>query len=170
VSTGGDDVMDGREEADILLGGVGNDIMTGGLDEDILLGDSGKLYYAYKSDRDFSTLDLIKTTDITLPAPGGDDDISGGEADDIALGGGEGDTIFGDNTLDNDPTSDPGKDILIGDQGKLVFIEGLLALIQSTDTTADDGGNDTIEGNEKDDIIIGGVGGDDKDDEKLLGG
>lgn len=158
-ATGGDDEIDGSENEDILLGGVGNDEITGGLDDDIILGDSGKLDYD-TGDGDLSTLDLILTTDNILPAPGGVDDLSGGEADDIIIGGKEGDNIWGDDTLGGSPSGDPGEDIVIGDQGKLVFANGLVVTIEATDEAATDGGADTIEGNEERDILIGGVAGD----------
>jgi Ca2+-binding RTX toxin-like protein len=158
--TGGDDEIDGSENADILLGGVGADDIIGGPDDDIIVGDSGKLDYD-TGDGNLSTLDLILTTDNILPAPGGIDEISGGEANDIVLGGDEGDFIFGDDTLLGSPSSPTGEDILVGDQGEIVFINGILARIKTTDTVPGDGGADTIEGNEENDIILGGVAGDD---------
>jgi Ca2+-binding RTX toxin-like protein len=157
--TGGDDEIDGSENADIILGGVCDDDIIGGLDDDILLGDNGKLDYD-TGDGDLSTLDLIITTDNIIPAPGGVDNISGGEGNDTVLGGKEGDNIWGDDTLEGNPNSDPGEDILIGDQGQIVFENGIITLIEATDSADSDGGADTIEGNEMDDIIIGGVLGD----------
>ncbi|UCE37655.1 MAG: DUF4347 domain-containing protein [Thermoplasmata archaeon] len=161
-STGGDDYINGSENADVILGGVGDDDLIGGLDNDIILGDSGLLNYN-TGDGDRSTLDLILTTDNILPAPGGVDTISGGEVDDTILGGDAGDIIYGDDTLDQDPSSDPGEDIIIGDQGRIDLINGIVVIIEATDTVAEDGGNDTVEGNEESDVIIGGVAGDDLD-------
>jgi Ca2+-binding RTX toxin-like protein len=159
LGTGGDDEIDGSENADILLGGVGADDIIGGPDDDIIVGDSGKLDYD-TGDADLTTLDLILTTDNILPAPGGIDEISGGEANDTILGGDEGDFISGDDTLLGNPSSPTGEDIIVGDQGEIVFINGILARIKTTDTVPGDGGSDTIEGNEENDIILGGVAGD----------
>ncbi len=159
VGTGGDDEIDGSEEADILLGGVGEDELIGGLDDDIIIGDSGELDYD-TGDGDLSTLDLIRTTDNIIPVDGDSDDISGGEANDIVFGGDDDDLIFGDKALNYSASADPGEDILIGDQGELVFENGLIARIETTDTGSAYGGVDTIEGNEEDDIVIGGVEGD----------
>jgi Ca2+-binding RTX toxin-like protein len=159
VATGGDDNIDGSENQDILLGGVGDDDLIGGLDDDILLGDSGKLDYD-TGDGDLSTLDLILTTDNVIPVAGGIDEISGGEANDTILGGDDGDFIYGDDTLLGSSSSPPGEDILVGDQGEIVFESGILIRIKTTDTVPADGGVDVIEGNEMDDIIAGGVAGD----------
>ncbi|UCE72957.1 MAG: DUF4347 domain-containing protein [Methanomassiliicoccales archaeon] len=162
LGTGGDDFLDGSENADIILGGVGNDEIIGGLEDDIILGDSGELNYN-TGDGDLSTLDLIRTTDNILPAPGGTDEISGGEGNDTVLGGGADDTIYGDNTLTGNSSSPPGEDILLGDQGELVFENGLIARIETTAKDSADGGVDTIQGNEENDVIIGGVAGDNLD-------
>jgi Ca2+-binding RTX toxin-like protein len=157
--SGGDDYIDGSENADIILGGVGSDDITGGLDDDIIVGDSGMVDFD-TGDGDLSTVDLIQTTDNIIPVDGDVDDISGGEADDTILGGDAGDNIWGDDSLTGTPTGDPGEDIIVGDQGKLVYVNGLVDTIEATDTQLSDGGNDTIEGNQLRDIIIGGVAGD----------
>jgi len=80
---------------------------------------------------------------------GGTDYIEGNEGDDIGVGGNAGDNIYGHT----------GKDILLGDDGSITFVNGQLQEIDTVGQSS--GGADYIyiEGNENDDIIIGGVNG-----------
>src|SRR5262249_49236835 len=106
-----------------------------------------------------ATLDLIETTTSTLGAA---DRIHGDDGSDIALGGAGGDTVFGDlyrnsgGALLSAPNF--GSDMLFGDNGRIRFQGGSLALIRSTDEAL--GGIDLIEGNEGGDVIVGGAFGD----------
>src|SRR5262249_4164840 len=106
-TTGGADTMSGNAKADIMLGGANN----GGVDgmfgdravpnattiandaDDVLLGDDGLLDFTYLADTDRNTLDLIRSFEEQL---GGPDTISGNKGLDVAIGGTNGDTIYGD--------------------------------------------------------------------------
>jgi Ca2+-binding RTX toxin-like protein len=172
-ATGGADLIEGNAGADVIIGGV-ND---GGVDrlygdaavpsiydgDDILLGDNGLLDYAFNDDSR-TTLDLIQTEDFAL---GGTDHIFGNAFDDIAIGGRAGDIMIGDNYesmegsgVANQLETQTGEDILLGDQGQIIYREGLVTLIETTDLLETDGGADYIEGNDHADIIMGGVAGD----------
>jgi len=52
-----------------------------------------------------------------------------------------------------------GGDIIIGDNGEVVYQQGVIAQIRTTDNVETTGGADTIKGNYGDDIIFGGVNG-----------
>lgn len=137
---GGNDRIKGSADNDRVLGGFGNDDLQGNAGEDILLGDNGVLEYAL--DNNPATLDLIATID---PAFGGNDVIQGNDDRDIALGGAQNDTINGNG----------GDDILLGDNGRITYSNGKIRLIETTDPTI--GGQDSIFGDEGNDIILGGA-------------
>lgn len=153
---GGVDDVSGNTGDDVILGGVQGDNLNGNEGKDILVGDEGQLLYNLSAAAGFdgnpATLDKVETTSFTL---GGDDKITGADDDDIALGGSKNDNIKGDAPLD-----DPGDDVLVGDQGEVDFLNGLVTRVITTDVTAADGGVDTINGNEGRDVILGGVAGD----------
>ncbi len=155
-SLGGDDTLHGGEGDDRILGGAANDTITGDADQDIILGDNGFLDYSL--DGNFSTLDLIQTTD---PSIGGNDTIAGNDGNDIALGGAANDNIVGN----------AGDDILIGDHGQIIYQDGVIKTIATIDPSI--GGSDTISGNEDNDIILGGFADDllngNTGDDKILG-
>ncbi|MGH3370352.1 MAG: Calx-beta domain-containing protein, partial [Nocardioidaceae bacterium] len=144
---GGADVIDGNEDADVVLGGAAGDTIHGNGASDVILGDFGRLTWM-ADDGDQSDLDLVTTTD---PTAGGVDTITGDEDHDIVLGGAAGDVI----------TGQTGIDILLGDHGYLDWVPGTgearsrLGLVTTTDPTQ--GGADTIEGNDGNDVILGGT-------------
>ena len=170
-ATGGTDIADGNQGNDMILGGVQGDYLRGNQDDDIILGDNGLLRWdvlaaegiAGAGDANPATLDLITTQDFAL---GGVDYITGNAGDDLAFGGTAGDQIAGDNNASvlggdfDELESDPGADVLIGDQGRIVFLNGLRTRITTTDTAEADGGVDTLQGNDYGDILLGGVQGD----------
>ncbi|HYW20936.1 MAG TPA: DUF4347 domain-containing protein [Nodularia sp. (in: cyanobacteria)] len=158
-NNGGNDTISGNEDADIALGGIGDDTITGGDDvaDDILLGDNGTVV---RNDGSVDANDIFSQS----PEFGGVDTITGGAGDDIIIGGSLGDNIQG-NT---------GKDILLGDHGRIQrnaadVVERITTILENN------GGNDTISGNEDADIALGGIGddtitgGDDVADDILLG-
>ncbi len=179
--TGDADVIAGNAGDDIVLGGVNG--VSGGIDllygdavapgaydgADILVGDNGEICYAlYDTDR--TTIDLIRTLTYNGDGTnvlGGTDRIFGNAGGDKALGGSGADIIIGDNSeavaysgSADVRGADPGEDILLGDQAQIVFADGSVAFVVTTDVTESDGGADLIEGNDGDDVIMGGVGGD----------
>ncbi|MFA5123470.1 FG-GAP-like repeat-containing protein, partial [Zavarzinia sp.] len=95
------------------------------------------------------TLKYYPTTD---PVIGGDDIITLGEGDNIALGG------FGNDTI----TTGSGADIILGDNGAVSYIPGTTQLLQatSTDLVNGTGGIDTIITGDGNNLILAGVGAD----------
>lgn len=171
--SGGADTVEGQEDDDIILGGVNN----GGVDrlygdratsipaldgQDIILGDNGTLDFAYNGDPDLDTLDLISSKRDNL---GGADDLSGNAFNDVLIGGTGGDTMYGDDATASAAALD-GEDIMLGDNadlflagsvGRLIVRNTAVDLITTTDTAETTGGADTMSGNAKADIILGGV-------------
>ncbi|HUG11386.1 MAG TPA: calcium-binding protein, partial [Opitutaceae bacterium] len=150
--------------------------------DDILVGDNGVVDFAFDGDTDRTTLDLIRSYEDAL---GGTDIISGDAGSDVGIGGTGGDVIYGDRATPNAASlAADGNDTLIGDNadiflvtapdplppagGDLKLVLGsAVYLIRTTDDNYDPnvpalntGGVDTIAGNAKSDIILGGVEGD----------
>ncbi|WP_404783714.1 DUF4347 domain-containing protein [Altericista sp. CCNU0014] len=175
-SQGGNDKLDGRQDDDIPIGGPGDDDGIGGLGNDVLLGDRGQIDFdlsfidpsdpAYVFGKgELFALQTVKSTDLA----GGDipftgiDRLSGGDGNDVAIGGGKGDFLYGDAELNGivGPLA-ADSDILLGDNGQVDYLQhGTLARVFATDTLDATGGDDDIEGNSGIDIAMGGVGGDD---------
>ena len=139
-ASGGADIINGNQGVDRILGGFGADTIHGDEAGDIILGDSG--IFDYGADGDLATLDEVTTTE---PATGSNDTLFGDDASDLLIGGAADDTIFG-NT---------GNDIIFGDNARALYAGGILSFAESIDHAI--GGVDTIEGNEDDDVIIGGA-------------
>ena len=147
-SDDGNDYIYGEAGEDIIIGGGGNDTIVGDDAEDgtpndnygsdILIGDGGSVIYTGGMVSNISTMDS---------GQGGTDNIEGNEGDDVGIGGNAGDNIYGHT----------GEDILLGDNGSISFVSGQLQAINTTGQSS--GGADYIEGNENNDIIIGGVNG-----------
>lgn len=152
-SSGGSDTITGDEGADIIVGGTVGDRISGNQDNDILLGDHGRITR--------NANDVVEKIETTFPDNGGDDTVEGNQGNDIILGGYANDKLSGNTEAD----------IILGDNGVLNYVAdknpATLDLITTTDPNL--GGNDTIDGNEGDDIAFGGTaadiinGGDGKD-------
>jgi Ca2+-binding RTX toxin-like protein len=146
ASTTGADTIDAGADDDVVLGGGngedGQDHLNGGAGNDIVLGDNGRLDYLLVADLD---LDVVATAD---PAFGGGDLVNGNGGNDLILGGAGGDEIHGD----------AGDDLILGDNGRLEFAGTMLHRAVVTDPTV--GGDDTIEGNGGNDVVVAGTGGD----------
>ncbi|MES2786950.1 MAG: LEPR-XLL domain-containing protein, partial [Pseudomonadota bacterium] len=174
----GDDSLDGRQDDDFIIGGPGADSATGGLGHDVLVGDRGQIdfdtSFVDATDPDFvegfgkADLFVLKTVQSTDLNPATDipftgiDQLSGGDGNDVAIGGGRGDRLFGDAELDGTVgTLTADSDILLGDNGRVEYSQhGTLTRVLTTDVSDLTGGVDTIEGNAGVDIAMGGVGGD----------
>lgn len=181
-SDGGDDILEGNDLDDILMGGLGDDTVRGEAQQassvtnggnDILVGDQGGLRFdvaagenvagwgvSAAGDDDPLTLDWVQTG--ALRAESGNDSLFGNDGADILLGGRFHDDLHGDYfdvvVSHNEYSNAPGQDVLLGDGGAVTFVHGAFTVISSVDPS--DGGDDTISGNEDDDIIIGGEGND----------
>jgi Ca2+-binding RTX toxin-like protein len=154
--TGVGDEISGNGGDDFILGGLGGDLLLGNEGKDILIGDHGSIDFHLDGNPD--SIDQVMSRNVLDGAP---DTIHGGEENDIILGGNGGDELHGDNN----------QDILLGDYGRLDFVEGQLTQLISTDVTK--GAADTIYGGKGDDVIIGGLGADKlnggDDDDLILG-
>ena len=175
--SGRSDVVDGDFDNDIVLGGLNSsaDVLSGDVGQDIILGDQGAIYFdddpatlEDEGDGDLDTLDLIRSFDDGI---GGGDIISGDAANDILIGGTAGDVMYGDNAAASSGASD-GEDIMLGDNADIFLIgtQGRLLVqvaampaanavdfITTTDSVETTGGADTMSGNAKADIMLGGV-------------
>jgi Ca2+-binding RTX toxin-like protein len=139
---GANDTIDGEAGADIALGGFGDDLISGGSDaaNDILLGDNGTVV---RNDGSADANDIFSQS----PTLGGLDTISGGAGEDTIVGGTGGDQLSGEGD----------RDVVIGDHARIN--RNSADQIESVLTTfADLGGDDQVNGNQGDDILIGGVG------------
>jgi Ca2+-binding RTX toxin-like protein len=139
--TGNDDIQLGNG-ADIGLGGSGNDNIAGGTDvaNDILIGDNGTIV---RNDGTPDANDIFTQS----PNTGGTDTIKGGAGNDIIIGGSSGDQLSGED----------GNDIVIGDNARINRNStDIIEEIKTIDPNI--GGDDQIQGNLGDDILIGGFG------------
>jgi Ca2+-binding RTX toxin-like protein len=146
-TTGGVDTIFGNAGDDRIAGGVLGDTLQGNAGNDVVLGDNGVLDWLASGDTNVSTLDVVET-DLTVT--GAADTIDGGSEDDIVLGGFGGDGIAGM----------AGRDLLIGDNGRVVNRLGVRDYAETTDGMASTGGNDDIDGGADDDIVLAGAGSD----------
>ena len=138
-TTGGVDEIDGGDGDDVILGGAQGDLISASLGANIILGDNGEV------NLNSATNDVFTTE----PSIGGVDIITGGDGDNILLGG----------TASDDVRGGADNDIILGDTGLLdyaVDADPEIDLITVTDPTIGDA--DFFLGNDGDDIIIGGTG------------
>jgi len=156
-AVGGADTIRARGGDDLVLGGADGDFIYGGEGRDVLLGDNGFVTYAAGKPG------FISSSDPTL---GGNDSIEGNGGEDIVIGGTGADTLSGDTgTADSSGPTD-GRDIMMGDHGKVDLTQPLGSNATSIFTSAaDGGGNDTMYGNGGDDLMMGQQG-----DDLMFGG
>ncbi|MCB1998992.1 MAG: hypothetical protein KDH91_00365, partial [Rhodoferax sp.] len=140
---------------------AGRDTIQGDGGDDIIFGDHGIVQQLLPATQQI--LNVRRVTDIRTdqPANGADDVIHGNDGRDRIFGGNGADTIVGG----------AGSDVIFGDHGHMSYVSGdyfgqvdtdlsTLDLIESVDTLAAWGGNDTITDDASDDIILGGQGDD----------
>ena len=170
ANSSGDDDIVGYGGRDILIGGDADDRITGNAGNDVILGDNAVVTFASPTMRDPDDVVRIATSE---PEFGGDDKISGNQGADIAFGGTGDDDINGGGVTDE-------SDILFGDNGVAVLLDGSSEENDLFSTDPTHGGVDTIRGGAggtnddfaSGDIIIGGSGGDDTtgtDGDELFG-
>ncbi len=121
-----------------MIGGAGADVISTGSGNDLVVGDNGAIDWA-------AGLLRARTTD---PQFGAGDIIDIGDGGDGVLGGAGGDII----------TDADGNKIVIGDNGQIMWVDGVLTLVMTSDPTF--GGADTIVVGGGNDIVFGGTGAD----------
>jgi Ca2+-binding RTX toxin-like protein len=136
---GGSDTIDGNDGADVLIGGAAGDTVSGNAGNDVIFGDGAVVLY---------NGGVISSAESIDTATGGIDTLYGNDGDDLIVGGAEGDTASGN----------IGNDVVFGDNARVRYTSGAISFAESTDTAT--GGVDTLNGNENDDLIIGGAFGD----------
>ncbi|MDH4109610.1 MAG: hypothetical protein OEW35_14975, partial [Gammaproteobacteria bacterium] len=139
VGDGANDLIDGADGNNIILGGFGSDEITTLGGSDVIIGDNGLL--------DYRAGLLIRTTDAD-ESSGAGDQIQAGAGRNVVLGGAGGDTI----------TTGDGDDIVVGDHGEVYFVGGELRHVRSSLT--DLGGVDNIDAGDGDNLVVAGQGGD----------
>jgi len=151
---GGADRITGAAGQDIILGGNGADTIAGDADRDAILGDNGLVALDNRSTwatpgraGPVDRASLIEATQYSL---GGSDQIHGGAAGDVILGGGNDDGAAGETIM-----GDLGDDVIHGDYGVVTLVDGLVTTV---DTFAPfQGGDDLIHGGAGRDLIYGGA-------------
>ncbi len=110
---------------------------------------------------------LLRNPEV-IPQSGGNDDLRGGDGNDILYGGGGGDTLYGGNN-DDQLSGDRGADQLYGGTGDDILSGGAgddkLTAGTGDDNLSGDDGKDYLNAGSGDDIIDGGDGND-----KIVGG
>ncbi len=167
---GGDDVLDGGEGNDFLFGQGGADHLFGGAGHDYLEGDDVQLQVGQV---------WTGSYDDFLDGGEGDDTLIGNLGEDVLLGGAGRDYLQGDNGddeghgfsandyLDGGDDADElrggaGSDVLTGGRGNDTLIGDTPSAVGGDPA---DGGADSLDGGEGNDLLYGGVG-----DDVLAGG
>jgi len=148
-------------DGDIITGGEGNDVIigAGGADEigndsgnDLIFGDHAEVMFAAGMLVGAISRHSNHGEDDTIVLTGGNNVVLGGSGADIIRAAG-------------------GMDVVIGDNGQVNWIDGMLADFSSTETSV--GGDDDIALAGDRALVIGGFGGDsvtsDRGDHKVLG-
>jgi len=190
----GNDVVSGEDGADVLVGGSptaatddGADTIDGGADADVIAGDNA-LPNALHTDvtlydlsGGFAGNDVLggQTANDLVYGQGGDDTIDGHENDDVLYGNGGSDTISGNAGNDKvvggtaqSGVPDAG-DVLHGNQGTDTLF-GDNAVGQTATFYSGNAGDDTMTGDEQDDLLFGQGGSDtmsgNTGNDRLVGG
>ncbi|MCH2611972.1 MAG: dockerin type I domain-containing protein [Pirellulales bacterium] len=152
AAIGGPDIIDTGGGPDVVLGGMSGDVVNTEQGNDIVLGDSGVATFNSDLDNlnDDSHIGILRSIHTIAPSIGGDDVINTDEGTDIILGGSADDTITTYSLDESD------RDIVLGDNGEVIFIEdGHISTATSWDPAI--GGRDMIYTGNGNDIVFGGT-------------
>ncbi len=175
---GGNDVLNGGEGDDKVLGMAGNDVLSGGNGQDRLWGNTGNDTLSGDGGDDWLSggigNDVIKggqgqdkllgqTGNDNLNGEDGDDYVSGDDGDDTMAGGNNNDTLYGGKGNDK-LAGDAGDDKLHGDTGNDDISGGdghdQIKGGDGNDTVSGNNGDDTVSAGKGDDVVQGGAGND----------
>ncbi|WP_236960944.1 beta strand repeat-containing protein [Methylobacterium durans] len=137
----GDDTITLGNGDSVVLGGSGNDTIQAGTGRSVVLGDNGRA--------DFDAAGRVTQAVTTAPNAGGRDLITLGSGGSVVIGGVGADEI----------RTGSGADVIVGDNGNAVFLNGILTFIETLDSSL--GLADLIDAGEGANVVMGGVGGDD---------
>ncbi|MFF9468200.1 MULTISPECIES: hypothetical protein [unclassified Methylobacterium] len=137
AGVGDADEIRAGEGDNVVLGGGGGDTIVTGSGRDTVFGDAGQVRFDAKG--------LVERAESLDTAVGGDDAIEAGAGDNLVLGG------FGVDTI----TTLGGSDIVLGDNGVAVFAGGVRVRVATTAPT--DGGKDTLNLGDGDNLALGGA-------------
>jgi Ca2+-binding RTX toxin-like protein len=141
LSSGGIDTITAGEGNNVVVGGAASDTLSAGAGNDVLLGDNGTVTW--------NPANGVVTQFASLGTDGGDDAVTGGEGDNVAIGGAGADAI----------TTGAGNDTVLGDNGRALYTSaGVITLFETTDPSA--GGSDVITAGTGRNIVGAGHGGD----------
>jgi Ca2+-binding RTX toxin-like protein len=178
-ATGGDDVIEGNEDDDVILGGAGGDLIDGNDGDDLILGDNGEVLSLTYDVDGLAAIASIASEAAGTESLGGPDTIRGNAGNDVILGGAAGDDLSGGNGAAGPPVAGADFDLILGDNGEVLGLNTAVATplsvatLRTTDTSEATGGADDVQGDEGDDVILGGVQGDflrgDDGDDLVLG-
>ncbi|MCC2636437.1 MAG: hypothetical protein K0Q68_156, partial [Moraxellaceae bacterium] len=132
----------------VVILGQGGDSLTTGTGADIVLGDNGEILFTGTTGS--LVRDLITTQDT---GNGGDDVIMLGDGDKTVLAGTGGDSV----------TAGDGMHDVFGDNGEIVYSNGIAVSLATTDGSAvgtTTGGDDTVVVGNGDSRLLGGLGND----------
>jgi len=165
-----DDDLGGSDQ---LLGGNGPDVIFGGADADFIGFDRFEQPIGEDSGNDVifgdgGSSSLVEVDGVTVrriqseaPSLGGNDMILAQNGSDIVVGGAGDDQIFG-GASEGEVLVNGDVDLIIGDNGRLTYdTNGFLK--EATTINPDIGGDDKINAQAGNDIVIGGIGDDDID-------
>jgi Ca2+-binding RTX toxin-like protein len=142
-TSGDNDTITTGVGANVVLGGPGADLITGGTGDDVIFGDQGKLTFNAVAGKS-----VLATAESLDAAAGGNDTLTGALGRNILFGGAGSDTLSG---------GDQGN-VLVGDNAKATFTNGLLVTIESIDHSV--GAADTFTALDGPTTVIGGAGAD----------
>ncbi|WP_117236182.1 LEPR-XLL domain-containing protein [Vibrio maerlii] len=141
-SLGGDDDVTLGNGNNVVLGGQGNDTITTSEGIDHIFGDNGQFTYD-----DAGVMTQALSTSLIN---GGNDVIDAGNGGNIVVAGNGNDQV----------TTGAGNDIVIGDNGQIDLVDGVIRVMQSTDEDETTTGSDIITLGTGNDKVIAGLGSD----------
>ena len=141
-SQGGNDIIQLSSGRNTVIAGMGNDRVVTGIGGDHILGDNGIVQYDATG-----VITLIETRDFGF---GDNDTLQTGDGNNLVLAG------YGDDTV----ATGAGEDSVIGDNGRITFVDGIRSRVETLDTTEATGGNDTVSLGDGEDQALGGIGND----------